>query len=359
MFSSGIRSFCQNHDIDLTSIDLVGAHTPSLRRTRTPEKDDWNTHPLDWNSAITNGTGITAVIDFIVIENAIPRPQLSPTAFVDKLLLRHPLKFRACLNIGELANLSFIPPLTDSDAGGTKSRDCGPGSLLIDYAVRYCTSNSHSADYNGEYASPGTINKDIVERFLCSHDYLRTPPPLIIAREMFGDHEAQRLIDECLFLNMSEADTVATITRVTAQNIVKQYHRLLSLSFPQDQKVDELFICGPSARNSHIIDFLESELPESIITRPLDDIGVPGDANEAVSYAHLALEAALGQATRPSVAASPISSPFSGEDVYGKIAYGNTWSALLAKVQKFSEGKPLKVCKDIRCAEAVKTAMKP
>lgn len=313
---------------------------------------------MGWNSTITNEIGITAVIDFIVIENAIARPQLSPTAFVDKLFLRHPSKFRACLNIGELATLTFIPPLSDSDAGGTKSRDCGPGSLLIDYAVRYCTSNSHGADYTGEYATPGKINQGIVERFLSTHDYLRCPPPLIIAREMFGDHEAQRLIDECLFLNMSEADTVATITRVTSQNLVKQYHRLLSLSFPGGQKVDELFICGPSARNSNIIDFLESELPESIITRPLDDIGVPGDANEAVSYAHLALEAVLGQATRPSVAASPVSTRFNDDDVYGNIAYGHTCRALLGKVQKFSEGKPLKLSKDIRCAAGVKTAIK-
>jgi hypothetical protein len=60
---------------------------------------------------------------------------------------------------------------------------------------------------------------------------------------MFGDHEAQQLIDECLYSNMSEIDTLATVTRITAQNILKQYRRLLQLFFQPDQQVDELFIC--------------------------------------------------------------------------------------------------------------------
>jgi Tfp pilus assembly PilM family ATPase len=78
---------------------------------------------------------------------------------------------------------------------------------------------------------------------------------------------------------MSEIDTLATVTRITAQNILKQYRRLLQLFSQPDQQVDELFIGGRSARNSNIIDYLESELPESVIMKPLSDIGIPGDAH--------------------------------------------------------------------------------
>jgi 1,6-anhydro-N-acetylmuramate kinase len=70
-----------------------------------------------------------------------------------------------------------------------------------------------------------------------------------MAAEMFGDHEAQHLIDECLALKLCGADMIATITRITAHNILKQYRRALEELFPPDQRVDELFICGRGARN--------------------------------------------------------------------------------------------------------------
>ena len=141
---------------------------------------------------------------------------------------------------------------------------------------------------------------------------------------MFGDHEAQQLIDECLYSNMSEIDTLATITRITAQNILKQYRRLLQLFFQPDQEVDELFIGGRSARNSNIIDYLKSELPESVITKPLSDIGIPGDAQEAVCYAHLGLEAVLNQVTQAADASlAPTSAYPNADAVRSKVVPGD------------------------------------
>ncbi|KAF2033357.1 hypothetical protein EK21DRAFT_98356 [Setomelanomma holmii] len=349
MFSSSIKTFCQKHDIEITSIDFVGTHTPSLGRFNYPPTEQAEQHPLGWNTIIKADTGLTTVFDFSIMERAVVRARISPVAFVDKLLLQHPKKFRACLNIDELTNISFVPAHSDKQDRATISRDCGPGSLLIDYAMRYCTSNDHGEDHQGKYSTNGTVNQTIVDRFLDSHDYLRFAPPLSIAREMFGDHEAQRLVDECLFSSMCEADTVATITRITAQNILKQYCRLLDLFFPRGQKVDELFICGPSARNANIIDYLEAKLPESVITKPLDDIGIPGDANEAVCYAHLALEAVLGQVTRmPNSPAPPTSRQPLGDAVRGKFVCGDKWQQLVDRVQRFSQGKSLHVTKDVR-----------
>lgn len=357
MFSNVIKAFCQNHNITTSSIDLIGTHTPMLRRLRLPRTDNPNSHPLGWNAVIAAETGLTVVFDFVVVESGVRRPHISSVAFVNRLFLRHPSKFRVCLNIEEVTNLSFIPNSSHGDAPTTISRDCGPGSLLIDYAMRYCTSNDHSEDHDGKFAMQGKVNQSVVDRFLGAHDYLRAAPPLNIAREMFGDHEAQRLIDECIFLNMSDVDTVATITRITAQNILKQYHRLLQLYFPPGQKVDELFICGPSARNSNIIDYLEAELPESVITKPLDDIGVQGDANEAVCYAHLALEAVLGQATRTSAPSTPTSTRADENSVRGRIVRGINWDETLFRVLQFSQGEQIHVTEDIRVAGSLESAI--
>lgn len=356
VFASGIKSFCQDHEITLDSINLIGTHSSAVApRRRSPEGSAF--HPFGWNATITAETGVTAIFDFAVIENFASKLLTSPIAFIEKLFLRHPSKFRACLNIGELANFTFIPSLVDNNSHGTISQGCGPGSLLIDYAMRYCTSNNSREDDNGTYATPGVVDQDIVKRFLCSHDYLRTPPPLSIAREMFGDHDAQRLIDECLFSNLREADTIATITRITAQNMVIQYRRLLAHYFPSNQQVDELFICGASAQNSNIIDFLEAELPDTVITKPLDDIGIPGETHEAVCYAHLALESALAQATRPLTSTSPPSADTSRARLRGTILRGKTWTDLSGRILRFSEGKQLHVTNDVRCVGNLESAI--
>ncbi|KAI8939426.1 hypothetical protein NX059_003206 [Plenodomus lindquistii] len=360
LFSEGIKTFCESSHVALGSIDLVGTHSSTMpARRRSSDVDGSAMHPFGWNAIIKAETGISAVFEFGVMESPESSLLASPVAFVDRLLLRHPSKFRACLNIDELASFNFIPPLTDSDSNGIISRYCGPGSLLIDYAMAYCTSNEQSEDNNGSYATQGAVNQEIVNRFLGSRDYMRALPPLSIAREMFGDHDGQRLLDECVFMNMSEVDTIATITRITAQNIFAQYRRLLGHYFPSGRQVDELFISGAGAQNLSIIEFLENMLPETVITKPLDDIGVPGEANAPVCYAHLALEVTLAQATRSvGLSSSPSASAMADDAcIRGTILRGDNWEDLSARILRFSAGQQLHLTKDVRCTGNLESAI--
>ena len=355
LFLDGINAFCRKHGIESSSIDLVGTHSEALKISDAKHNVGAREHPLYWNAIVAAETGISTVYDFTTIERAVVRPHVHPTTYVDRLFLRHPSKFRVCLNISEVTNLSFIPTQGDDSVLATVSRNVGPGSLLIDYAMRYCTSNDQSQDHDGKVASLGTVNQGIVDRFLESHDYLRSPPSRNIATEMFGDHEAQQLIDECIYSNMSEVDTLATVTRITAQNILKQYQRLLSVFFPPNQKVDELFICGPSARNTNIIDYLESELPESVVTKPLHDIGIPGDAHEAVCYAYLALEAVLAQTTQ---ATEPPSARNTYPDtVRAQNVPGRRWQELVSAVVEFSGGQRIPVPSNVRITGSLEAAV--
>ncbi|KAF1923636.1 uncharacterized protein M421DRAFT_425699 [Didymella exigua CBS 183.55] len=359
LFSGGIKTFCRKHGIETSSVDLVGTHSEAMKTSNAWYNiDGAQEQLLHWNAIVAAETGISTVYDFAIVERAVVRPHVHPTTYVDRILLRHPSKFRVCLNIDEIANLSFIPAHGDDDACAAMSHDVGPGSLLIDYAMRYCTSNDQSEDHDGKVGSLGKVHHDIVDRFLDSHDYLRSPPSRNIATEMFGDHEAQQLIDECLYSNMSEVDTLATITRVTAQNILKQYRRLLQVFFPPGQKVDELFICGSAARNSNIIDYLESELPESVITKPLRDIGIPGDAHEAVCYAYLALEAVLTQTMQDTETPLEPSSAYpKAGTIRSRFVPGRRWGDLVSNVLEFSGGQRIHVATDVRITGSLEAAV--
>lgn len=357
MFTDRIKEFCNQRNIPLTSIDFVS--TRSLASPTGPRNASHNVSIdtlFGWNTVVAKETGISTVFDFVIAENTTIKAQSLHTAFAEQLFLRHATKFRACLNIGELVTINFIPSLEDGSTRGTLARHCGPGSLLIDYAVRYVTSNFRGDDNDGKRGELGHVKQNIVDRFLSTHDYSRTQPSLVMAREMFGTHEAQQLVDECLLANLPEADTVATITRVTARNILLQFRRLLALFFPHGQKVDELFICGPLARSASIIDYLQLRLPRSIIMRHLEDIGILGDANEAVAVAHLAFEAVLNQGSR-CIPASPHATKIVGTDtVRGKTIPGHHWASVLEDIQRFSKGKPLYVNPEVNFKKKPDTA---
>jgi 1,6-anhydro-N-acetylmuramate kinase len=64
---------------------------------------------------------------------------------------------------------------------------------------------------------------------------------------------SQALIDECLNRGGSQYDTLATITRITAENIVRQY-RNFGLKEAFEQSVD-IWMCGGGPLNLSITIF--------------------------------------------------------------------------------------------------------
>ena len=204
--------------------------------------------------------------------------------------------------------------------------------MFIDNAMRYFTNGEMEYDKDGEWSSQGTVNQEVVNRFLDTHQYCNHAPPKTTGRETFGDNEGQAVIDDCLAAGCSKYDTLATITRITAQNIVKQYRQFLP-SFDIDiDSIAEIYMCGGGARNPSIIKYLKEELP-GIKVRALDDTGVPSDAKEAVSFAQQALEAILGRA-----ALVPINSDsLTPNTISGKIAPGLRWREVMHQAIEFAK----------------------
>ena len=95
--------------------------------------------------------------------------------------------------------------------------------MLIDAAMRYFTDGEMEYDKDAKWVRQGTVLRQVVEKFLYNHPYIKHTPPKTTGREVFGDGETQAPIDKCLSKGASKYDTLATITRITAQNLVRQY----------------------------------------------------------------------------------------------------------------------------------------
>lgn len=206
--------------------------------------------------------------------------------------------------------------------------------MFIDNAMRYFTDGTMEYDKDGEWSARGTVHQAIVDKFLDTHKYCNHKPPKTTGRETFGDNEGQAIIDDCLAAGCNKYDTLATITRITAQNMVKQYRQFLP-SFNIDvDKISEIYMCGGGARNPSIIRYLKEQLPLAKI-RALDETGVPSDAKEAVSFAQQGLEAVLGRA-----ALVPINSDsLMPNTISGKIAPGLRWREVMRDAMAFGEGR--------------------
>ena len=80
--------------------------------------------------------------------------------------------------------------------------------------------------------------------------------------------------------------------RLTVVSIVDAIARFLPAT-----GVEEIFVTGGGARNRAIMLGLEREL-DSMVLAPIDALGIPAEAKEAVDFAFLARETLLG---RPNV----------------------------------------------------------
>ena len=186
-------------------------------------------------------TGITTVTDFRMAEQAVGRQGAPLVALIDGLLLRHPTQWRVCQNIGGIANLCVVPPDTEGGVDAMVDWDCGPGNMFIDAAMRYFTRGEKEYDKDGEWGRAGKVNDTIVDAFLDTNYYCNLLPPKTTGREDFGDNEALAIIKDCEAAGMSKFDTLATITRITAKNIVKQYRTFFPKFCIDPDAIEEIY----------------------------------------------------------------------------------------------------------------------
>jgi len=201
--------------------------------------------------------------------------------FADAVLFRSPGIDRIILNIGGIANLTWLPAGRGID--GVTGYDIGPGVMVIDSLVRSGTSGMRF-DTDGLLAREGEVIPDLLEQWL-THPFLLRTPPKSTGREEFGDAFTGAVLQA-----RRDDHPLPDLVRTAVEFTVESIARACEMHLPEvggDTGNQEIIIAGGGARNPVLMESLAGRLAPVPI-RPSDDLGLPIDAREAVAFALLA-----------------------------------------------------------------------
>ncbi|GAC1313285.1 MAG: anhydro-N-acetylmuramic acid kinase AnmK [Mucilaginibacter sp.] len=228
-------------------------------------------------------TGILTISDFRQKHIAAGGEGAPLALYGDVLLGSKAGENRILLNIGGIANLTFLPG--DGNYANILCTDTGPGNTLIDAACRKYFNKPYDEDSNIAYS--GNVNEPLLNTLL-DHPFFTGSVPKTTGPELFNLSYLEKAQEKSGALAASPEDIVCALSAFTAKSIA---NFILQNFKAGDIKI---FTSGGGAKNIYIIEHLKKALPNTIVA-DTGSLGIDPDAKEAILFALLGNEALCGE----------------------------------------------------------------
>lgn len=286
-FAGAYFAVCRQAKADVHAVDFIGSHGQTVAHVPPGSGAAVaGTLQLGPPGMIAALTGITTVGDFRPADVAIGGQGAPLAPYCDYVLRRSDAANRVILNIGGISNLTYLP--RDGRRDAVIAFDAGPGNMVSDALFQVLFHGEGNYDEDGVRASAGTPSGEIIEN-LMRHPFFATVPPRSAGHREFGPAFAWTLKQAADARGLSPEDTLATAVRLSTRAIEDAIRLFLPAS-----GVDEIFVTGGGARNRAMMRELGQAF-EGIAIAPIDELGIPAEAKEAVDFAFLARETLLGR----------------------------------------------------------------
>ncbi len=269
LFAQACLELLNKANLSAADICAIGSHGQTIRH-HPNDTLAFTTQIADPN-VIAAQTGITTVADFRRRDVALGGQGAPLTPAFHEYILRSETKNHWVLNIGGIANVTFLPMDSNKNIIGF---DTGPGNTLMD--AWYRKHHDGQFDCNGAWAASGTVNATLLEKCL-SDNYFHKAPPKSTGPDYFNiDWLAANASSDSII----PADVQATLCALTAHSI--------SHCIQQDKHShDSIWVCGGGANNAFLMQQL-SELNADCDIQSTEAINIHPDWIEACAFAWFA-----------------------------------------------------------------------
>jgi len=251
-------------------IAAVAAHGQTLYHN-PPETIQW----MD-PAVLAAEVGCPVVSDFRRADCAAGGQGAPLVPLADYLLFRSPDKNRVLLNLGGIANVTYLR------AGGKPSEviafDTGPGNCISDHLMRLLEPKGVGWDEGGRLAGMGMAVYPIAQRVLAAEYFFKSPPkstdgPAMIKLFALAQSEIGR--------KYPVENLLRTACLISADTILQAMRQFLE-PFP-----DEVIVSGGGTRNRTLMQLLRQPLGEDVV-KTSEELGMESSGKEALAFAILA-----------------------------------------------------------------------
>ena len=274
--------------IEPKAVDMIASHGQTIYhapKSLHPNSEyDPATLQIGDGDHIAVTTGILTLSDFRQKHIAAGGEGAPLAVYGDYLLCSHPTENRLLLNMGGIANFTYLAAGCSLDQ--VFSTDTGTGNTLMDAYTR-----THFAplayDKDGAIAAAGNINTALLFE-LKAHSFFTLDLPKTIGPELFNLEFLAKAQKASHTLDLSKEDVMATLNRFSAETIAD----CIQSSIPAGTKFN-MYSSGGGMHNPVLMGHLTNLLPDATLYSS-DMIGINPDAKEAILFALLANEAVAG-----------------------------------------------------------------
>ncbi len=283
-----INKLLKKWNIKKDEVDLIASHGQTIyhapKSLHGYSKFSNATLQIGDGDHLSVATGIITISDFRQKHIAAGGEGAPLAVYGDYLIFGKPGEDRILLNIGGIANFTYLPGSMDSAA--IFSTDTGCGNTMMDAYMQQQFPGKYF-DADAAVALQGTINTALLSA-LKEHDFFAKPFPKTTGPELFNLAYLQKAKEKSSTQNLSTHDTMATLNKFSADTIADA---LLTAS--EKSKACKIFSSGGGMHNPLLMQHLQKAFPHfSFETTKV--LSINPDAKEAVLFAILANECICG-----------------------------------------------------------------
>jgi len=285
-FAEAASAAAESAGVPLSRVRAIASHGQTV--AHHPELH--GTLQIGCPSLLAEITGCSVVADFRPRDLALGGEGAPLAPFFHHAVFAHARERRGVLNLGGMANLTWIPAGGDPDA--VVAFDVGPANALIDGVVQVYSAGGERMDTGGVRAARGRVDAALLARLL-GDDFLSRRPPKSTGRERYGVAQARALVAESRSAGRSEDDLVATLVAFSAGAVARACRELLPGAEAGRAPLERLLIGGGGAANPAMGAALRAALGELVVADMASE-GVPSQAAEAMAFSLMGRNALLG-----------------------------------------------------------------